>query len=186
NDAVSFLQMEFAPGTDGKAVLRKARQAVGAGVLVSVTAVEMKARIREFIGGGLFVLSVVSVGAMLVACLSVANLIVASIHARQFEFGVLRAVGAERWLLARLVFAEAALIGVTACIVGTAMGMQGAWAGQQVHRVTVGLVLQMSWPWSAVLAGWGTVLVITLAAAWPAVQRLLKRHPRELLAAVRG
>jgi len=189
NDSISFIQMQFKPGLtgdEGKAILSKARKAVGPGVLVSVTAVEMKGRIREFIGGGLLVMSIVSIGAMLVACLSVANLIVAAIHARQFEFGVLRAVGADRSLLTRIILGEAILIGVSACVLGTALGLHGAWAGRIIHKVTIGLLLNTSVPWLELALGWAAVVTITVGAAVPAVIRLARKHPRELLAAVRG
>jgi putative ABC transport system permease protein len=94
NDAVNFIQLNFREGADGKAALKAARAAVGPGVRFAVTAADMKAEIRGFISGSLMVMSVVGIGAMLVSCLGVANLIIAGVHARRFELGVLRAVGA--------------------------------------------------------------------------------------------
>lgn len=186
NNSISFVQMQFKEGVNGKDVLKRARIAAGQGVLFAVTAAEMKQEIRVFIGGALFVMSVVAIGAMLVACLSVANLIIAAIQARQFEFGVLRAVGAERGLLGRLVLGEAILISLAACVLGTAMGLQGAWAGQNIHRVILGTILTMTIEWGPIIAGWGTVVAVTVLASMPAIWRLVKKHPRELLAAVKG
>ncbi|MBC7834042.1 MAG: hypothetical protein H7Y88_02950 [Phycisphaerales bacterium] len=50
----------------------------------------------------------------------------------------------------------------------------------------IGLLLTVKVPWGAVAAGWATVIVITLAAAGPAVARLARREPRELLGSMKG
>ena len=49
-------------------------------------------------------------------------------------------------LLTRIILGEAILIGVSACVLGTALGLQGAWAGRIIHKVTIGLVLNTSVP----------------------------------------
>ncbi len=186
NDAVNFVQIAFKEGADGREGLRKARLATGGGVLISVLATEMKDRIREAVGGSLVVFSLVAVGAMLVACFGVANVIIAGIQTRQFEFGVLRAVGAQRELLGRLVIGEAIIIALGACVLGTAMGLQAAWGGMQISRMLLGIELHVSIYPLALFIGWTTVFAITLGAAWPSVHRLVRRQPRELLGAMKG
>ncbi|MGE0303751.1 MAG: FtsX-like permease family protein [Phycisphaerales bacterium] len=207
NEAVNFIQIEFRRGEGGvrdltgsgpsgllgtsrgmppDEAMRRARDAAGPGVLLAVLASEMKDRMREVVGATLLVITFVAIGAMLIACFGVANLIVAGIQARQFEFGVLRAVGASRGILARLVLGEALLIALTACILGTAMGLQGAWGGMQIYRVIIGLVLRFGITPTPIAIGCVAVALITLGAAGPAIWRLMGQHPRELLAAVRG
>lgn len=186
NDAINFVQIGFKPGADGREGLRKAREAAGGGVLIAVLATDMKDRIREVISGSLLVFSLVGVAAMLVACLGVANVIVAGIQARQFEFGVLRALGAQRGLLGRLVLGEALLIAAAACILGTLMGLQGAFGGLQVYRALLGLSLSLPIHAPAIAIGCAAVFAITLGAAVPAAARLVRRPPRELLAAMKG
>jgi putative ABC transport system permease protein len=186
NDSINFVQVAFKPGKGTPEAMARVKQAVGPGVLIAVLATEMKAKIEEFIGASLAVASAVAIGAMLVACLGVANLIIAGIQARQFEFGVLRAVGAQRGLLARLVMGEALLIAIVACVLGTLMGLQGSWAGLQLYRLMIGLVLSLQPPLEAIALGCGAVVAITLGAAAPAVWRLAQRKPRELLAAMKG
>lgn len=186
NDAINFVQVNFKPGMGTDESMQKVKRAVGPGVLIAVLATQMKAQIAGFIGGMLYVGGAVGVGAMLVACFGVANLIVASIQTRQFEFGVLRALGAQRGLLARLVLGEAVIIALVACVLGTLMGLQGSWAGLQLYRIMIGLVLHMHVPLDAIALGWATVTAITLLAAGPSVWRLVQRKPRELLAAVKG
>ena len=118
--------------------------------------------------------------------LGVANLIVAGIEARRFEFGVLRAVGAQRGLLTRLVLGEAVVIAVVASIVGTLMGIQGAWAGQRIYQLLVGVLMEMRVPVVATAVGCGAVFVFTVGAAIPAIVRLNRQRTRELLAATKG
>lgn len=139
-----------------------------------------------FIQRALVVSSAVAVLSMIVACFGVANLVIAGIHARQFEFGVLRAVGAQRTTLVRLVLGEALLIGLTACVVGTMLGMQAIYAGRQIDAKLFGIVLTSAPPLGPTATAWGFVIVITLAAAIPAALALGKRSPRSLLSAVRG
>lgn len=185
NDAINFVQFNFAPGADQTAVMKDLRRAVGLGVPV-FTAAEMKDRINTVIASSQFVIALIAIAAMLVACTGVANLIIASVQQRTFEFGVLRALGARRGLLARLVLAEALLIAVAACILGTAMGLQGAWGGQRLSQVIIGLMLRFEPEVLPIALGCVAVVLITVAAAVPSVVRLVQRHPRELLAATKG
>lgn len=147
---------------------------------------DILSRITGVISTALLVASVVAVGAMVISCFSVANLVVAGIHARQFEFGVLRAAGAQRWLLGRLIIGEALIIALGACIIGTAMGTQGAWGGQRLNEIMVGIQMRVSPPLGPIAVGWAAVVVITLLASWPAAAGLVRRRPRELLGAMKG
>ncbi|MEM0982532.1 MAG: FtsX-like permease family protein [Planctomycetota bacterium] len=172
---------------DKWAVAEIREQLFGLGVLGVGSGRRIKARIFEFIGGSLVVFSAVAVASMLVACFGVANLIVAGIEARQFEFGVLRAVGGHRGMLVRLIIGEALLIGITASIVGTLMGIQGSWAGAKLYEVVVGVsVNPFPPPLMPIAVGWGVVLLFTIGAAIPAILRLNGRKTRELLAAAKG
>ncbi len=186
NDAINLIQISIDPKVSDAEVMKQVRKTVGFGILAAGSGREIKEEIRKFLSGTLLIFSVVAVASMLVACLGVANLIVAGIQARQFEFGVLRAIGAQRALLARLVMGEAVIIGLTACILGTVFGLQASWAGQRMYQVMIGLTLSLRLPLVATAAGWATVMAITLGAALPAVLQLMKKQPRELLGAMKG
>jgi putative ABC transport system permease protein len=185
NDAINLIQIAIDQKADDATVMKEARR-VG-GVIDAGSGRQIKVEIGKFLSGALLVFSVVAVSAMLVACFGVANLIIAGIQARQFEFGVLRAIGAQKGLLARLVLGEALIIAIAACTLGTVMGAHAAWGGQQMNARIIGLELR-NWtpPVGATAAGWGVLIMITLAAAGPAAWRLMRREPRELLASVRG
>jgi len=176
---------EFASLTDEDA-MKQIRKAGGMEVLEAGSGRGIIAEIRRYVSASLWVFSLVAVGGMLVACFGVANLIVAGIQARQFEFGVLRAIGAQRGLLARLVLGEAIIIARAACIVGKVMGIHASWAGQVMYELTLGLLLSLQLPLDATALGWGILTVITVGAAIPAIIAVNRKKPRELLAAVRG
>ncbi|USN99140.1 MAG: ABC transporter permease [Phycisphaeraceae bacterium] len=187
NDNIQLIQIKLAPDADSDEAMRKIRDALyGFGILDAGSGKRIKHEIEVFINGSLVVFSGVAVASMLVACLGVANLIVAGIEARRFEFGVLRAVGAQPSLLTRLVLGEAVIIALTACLVGTAMGVQGAWAGQRIYRFLVGLLMHIRLPVGPTMVGWAAVFFFTLGAALPAIIRLNRQRTRELLAATKG
>ncbi|MDX9911886.1 MAG: ABC transporter permease [Phycisphaerales bacterium] len=185
-DAINMIQIDLAEGVDDEVALEGIRQKLlPAGVLDAGSGRLVKQQLTSVIGGTLLVFSAVAVVAMLVACLGVANLVIASIHERRFEMGVLRAVGASRSLLARLVLAEVVIIALTACVLGTMLGMQGGYSGWRLNRMLLGLATSLTFPAIPVALGCLTMVTLTLAAAAPAVMALARRRTRELLAAGR-
>jgi putative ABC transport system permease protein len=186
SDAVHLIQIDLKEGVDDEAALARFREALFGQILDAGSGRQVKEFIRTFAGGGLLLVTGVAVAAMLVACFGVANVIIAGIQARQFEFGVLRAVGAQRGLLSRLVLGEALLIALAACVLGTLMGVQGSWAGQRIDRLLFGLDMRLRPPPLPIAVCWGITIALTLAAAGPPVLRLARKRPRELLGAVRG
>lgn len=183
---VNLIQIGLKPGADHAEVYKQITALRGTGILDGGDAASIKTEIRKFVSGTLAVFAAVAIGALLVACFGVANLIVAGVQARQFEFGVLLAVGSSRGLLARLVLAEALLIAITACILGTGLGLQAAWGGQNITQVSVGIEIPFKPPLWPLVAGWGAVTVITILAALPTAVRLAQRKPRELIGAMQG
>jgi putative ABC transport system permease protein len=186
NTGVQLLQFSLDPNIPDKEALDTIRKTGGFEIVAAGSGRQIKAEIGSVLGSSFLVMSIIAIGAMLVASFGVANLIVAGVQARQFEFGVLRAIGAERSLLSRLVLGEALLVAITACVVGTAMGMQAAWAGQKMYQVVLGLLLHLNVPVGPTAAGWVMTTLITLGAAGPTVWALSRKHPRELLGAVKG
>lgn len=187
SDATQLIQIDLRDGVDdGAAVARIRRELLGAGILDAGSGRHVKDMIRSFALGALGVLAAVALAAMLVACFGVAGLIVAGIEARRFEFGVLRAVGASRGLLTRLVVGEVLLVGVAASVMGVLMGIQGAWAGQRLDRLLMGIDVHLRPPAGLIAGSCGLLIALCLLSALPAVVRLARLRPRDLLGAVRG
>ncbi len=182
--AINLLQLDLAAGADDEQVVGAIREELfGAGIVDAGSGRQIKRDIRAFGESTLRISSVIAIGAMAVASIGVANLIVAGIHARRYEFGVLLAVGARRGLLARLALSEALLVAIAACLLGTGLGLQSAWSGRRLHELLLGISLTGYIPVSAILWSCGALIAMALGAAAPAVVRLARRRPRELLAA---
>jgi hypothetical protein len=84
------------------------------------------------------------------------------------------------------VLAESLLIAIAAIVLGSLMGLQGAFGGMRLNALIWGIDLRLSPPWTAMLWGYVVVVVMCVGAATPAVMRLTRRSTRELLASIRG
>lgn len=170
-----------------EAVAEIERALIGTGVLNVGSGARIRSQIEAVFASSFIVISVVALGAMLVACFGVANLIVAEISARKYELGVLRAVGASRGQIVRLICGQALIIALTACVLGTLLGLQAAWGGQQINRALVGMDLSFRPPpMLPILISWGAVIFLTLLAAAPSAIRLNRSSVRELMSSTGG
>ncbi|MDZ7618691.1 MAG: ABC transporter permease, partial [Patescibacteria group bacterium] len=109
---------------------------------------------------------------LLVSSLAVVNTIVASVRARRWEFGVLRAMGVTRWTLARMILLEGLLIGLVACLLSLGFGAMAGWCGIGISQYVSffgGLSPGLVFPWSKMALGFAMTLGLCfLAGLWPA------------------
>ncbi|MFA5204600.1 MAG: FtsX-like permease family protein [Lentisphaeria bacterium] len=110
---------------------------------------------------------------LLIASLALVNTVMASVRARRWEMGVLRAVGVTRSGLVRLILAEAVLIGLVACLLSLGFGVMAGWCGTGISQYVSffgGLNPSLVIPWGRIGLGFaGTLGLCLLAALWPAV-----------------
>lgn len=130
--------------------------------------------------------SAVAFAALVIACLGVANIIIANVHSRQFEFGVIRAMGGQRGLLLRLILGEVMLIGLGGCITGSLLGLHIAAVSAVQYHDLIGINLRVPIPVIPMLIGAVVMLLMTVLAALPAAVQLMNRSPRVLLATGRA
>lgn len=128
----------------------------------------------------------VALGALVLSSLATASVIAAGVASRSFELGVLEAVGASSGLVCRVIAAEAIVIGVTAAIIGNVFGTQLAWVSTQLSRDIAGLDIPLRVPLVAILIGSCAVCVAALCSAIPAVRKLARQSPTELLRGATG
>jgi len=146
----------------------------------------IKRKIEDAVERVLSLASSVAFVALLIACFGVGNLIVANITARQFEYGVMRAIGAHRGMLGRLVACEALIVAIVGSINGTVLGYQLSWVAAVLRNRMVGLGYTPMLPLDITVLGWACVLGATLLAAVPAITNLVRAEPRVLLASDRA
>ena len=128
----------------------------------------------------------IALGAMMLACFAVGNVVVAGIAARRQEFGVLRAVGATPSLLLRVILGEVLAIALSAIVSGFGLGIHLAWMATRLYHDLAGLDLKVTLSPLPLAIGCLVLLGLTALAATPAGVHLMRRPARELLAAARG
>lgn len=188
NEAIHLIQVGVKPESklNDRAIQAMIHGALGGKPLLVGSGREMRQGILMMGRSSMKIASAVALAAMVIGCLGVVNIVVAGIDARRHEFGVLRAVGAGRGLLARLLIGEVLIITTTAGVLGTLMGLQGSWAGIRLHRMLAGLELSLRPPPEPIALGWAMLFTLTLVFVVPIILRVAWRRPRELLGATRG
>lgn len=122
--------------------------------------------------------------ALLSAALGMANVVIVSVLERQRELGLLRAVGATRRQVTRIVAGEAALVGILGALLGGLAGLGMAMSGALTFgAVTFGLVdanlrleaFRLIGP--TLQSGWWALLAAPLLAflvAYPTARRVVR------------
>lgn len=186
-EQINLLQVDVTKDIPDEEAVARIKEAVGKPGVIVGSGREIKASITEIGVGSMRVASFIAIGAMLIGCVGVANIVVAGIDARRYEFGVLRSIGATPGVLSRLVIGEVLVVALVACVLGTLMGTQGAWAGQRMASVIMKIQgLELRPPLLPVAIGWACLFGLTLLFVTPIVVRLSRRTARELLFSTRG
>ena len=119
-----------------------------------------------------------------IASLGLLNLLLASVRARRWEFGVLRALGFTRRTLVRLVFAESLLIAGTAVLLSIAGGMIAGWCGTGASATMSffgGMDPILTVPWAGILIGSALLLLFAVGAASVPAGNVVRTPPLRML-----
>ncbi len=189
-DLVSRIDLRLQPGADHEAV----RQQVEAVVLAAARVSSPEASSQQ--ADGMLApltlgLGFCGLGALLVGLFLIYNTLAVSVVERRREIGILRALGATRGQVFRLLLGEALCLGSVGTILGLPLGMGLARLSlDSMQRVLSDVLLplpgtafQMTTSlWlDSLLAGLGTTLLATLVPAWQATRagpiQVLRRLP---------
>ncbi len=155
-----------------------------AAYIQTVSADDVRRAIRNNASRWLWAASVMPLVGVAIGSLGVLTVIISSVRARQWEMGVLRALGFSRGALVRLVVAEGLLVGIVACVLSLGFGIMAGWCGTGLSSHMSffgGLQPDLGIPPAAMLVGLIVVLLFAaMAAIGPAVRVGLTR-PLELL-----
>ena len=127
----------------------------------TVSSIEDSVRLATLIYAGI---------TLLVSVLVVVNVLSVIVAQRTRELGLLRAIGAKRAALVRVVLSEALLIGLAASVVGGAVGVVLAYLGARLVRVVgvrVGFTLTPSMVVASLVVG---LAVTAVGGLWPALR----------------
>lgn len=150
-------------------VLRDIARGMGRPQAYSGTARELKDEIDAQLRTGTRILTAVPTVALLVAAVGVANLMTANVASRARQLAILRAVGATRGLVLRMVVGEGLVIGVLGSALGLALGLHMAWNTTVLTERMWGLQVAINLPWGYVaVAALLTIGLCVLAGILPA------------------
>ncbi len=185
-ETIDMVQVSVDDSVSDEAATAGLRAAMGNTPAAVGSGREILDGILEIARSTMWIATIVALFAMGIGCLGVANIVAAGIDARRYEFGVIRAIGAERGMVGRLILGEVVVVALGASILGTAMGVQGAWAGLRLNKLLAGLELQLRPDFGAIALGWVALVAMSLLFALPAVRGVVRTGTRELLSTARG
>ncbi len=110
------------------------------------------------------VISSIPLVSLIVASIGVANLMMVNVASRSRQIAVLRAVGATKSQIARLVLIEAMVLGALGCIVGVLLGMHAAYSDGVLTERMIGFPIPWVAPWSRVVLAVSVTWLICMAA----------------------
>lgn len=185
-DRVDFIQVKLAPGVTDEQATTQLREALDNTLLVVGSGRAIKDEINTIAVGSMRIMSLVAIAAMLIGVTGVGSIVIAGIDARRFEFGVLRAIGAQGSMLGRLIACEVLLLAISACVVGVVFGLLNSMTARRLWEVLLGIEVGLNPPLLPIAAGCASLIILTLGLTMPIILRLSKARSRELLAATRG
>jgi putative ABC transport system permease protein len=133
-------------------VLREVRRKLGAAQVYSGTVAELKDEIDRQLTSVTLLLAAIPSVALLVAAIGVANLMTANVAARAKQLAILRAVGATRGLVLRMVVGEALVLGLLGSALGLALGLHLAANITDLVDRMWGFRVALELPWRYVIA----------------------------------
>jgi putative ABC transport system permease protein len=125
DDRASTLAVYLAPGADSdqmSAALSERLGEAGYGFLITPNAWLQEAVLRVF-DRTFSITYALEVIALLVAALGIVNVLLAWVIERRRELGILRALGASREQLRRMILTDSSLVGLLGVLAGLAMGL---------------------------------------------------------------
>ena len=150
-------------------VLRRVARIMDRPDAVMASVRRLKASIMQDIRKAIVLLNIMPAVALAVAALGVANLMMVNVTSRTREIAVMRAVGATKSQIVRLVLTEAISLAAVGCILGVMLGMHTARSMNHLTTQLVGFEPLYTVPWMHVGIGVTfTFLICLLAGIGPA------------------
>jgi putative ABC transport system permease protein len=118
---------------------------------------------------------------LLMACVNVANLLLARILGRTHEIAMRTALGASRWALIRQMFVEGLCIAVPGAMAGVALGWFSLTFIQNVGLGARLGVFTLTPDWRVGLFALGMVLLVAIVASVLPIRQLSRNDPQALL-----
>lgn len=145
-------------------VLRKVAQVMDRSNVQIGSLRTLKEKIDGEIREATLLMSAIPAIALIVAALGVANLMMVNVNTRSRQIAVVRAVGATKSQVVRLVLSEALALGALGSVLGVALGLHSAASVNTLSAELIGFMTTAVVPWGQVVGAVILTLVICLAA----------------------
>jgi putative ABC transport system permease protein len=167
---VNAVEIKVRPGASREAVRRAVLDAVHVHGGTFLSLEQVTAQLRQVLRQARLSMGLLVAVTGLAAGLGVVNAMMASVAERRREIGLLRAVGATRRQVGRLILAETALLGAVAALMGTVLGWMVVFVFLAVARAYLGL----SGHAAALPGAWLPLVEASVAgmALWPLLATL--------------
>lgn len=173
DELVDAFDLWLSSGADQDAVIRKIKEDYGEQYQLFVsTHKELRDAVVDIMEQSFVVNYAVEIIAVVVAIFSVINTLLASVLDRIREIGVLRAIGATRIQIRRVVMAEAAWIGLMGGLLGLISGTIMSYHHVVYNTKTLtGWTFQYYYPFDVAFLCVGLAVVLCLAASYVPAKR---------------
>lgn len=129
----------------------------------------LKIQIDRDLSRATMIFTTIPMVALIVAALGVGNLMTANVTSRTRQIAMLRAIGATKWQITRLIIGEAIVLGAIGSALGLALGLHAATGMNHMTQAIWGFKPNWTIPWMWVACGVGfTVGVCLIAGIIPA------------------
>ncbi|HRU00537.1 MAG TPA: FtsX-like permease family protein [Victivallales bacterium] len=135
--------------------------------------IDIRERINSRADGMIWAMCQLPLITLLISSFAVINTVLASVRARRWEMGVLRAIGVTRFELIRLILAEVIMIAIVASLLSLIFGVLSGYSGVTVSQFSSffgGLTTSLYIPFKKIFICIGfTILLSIIAAILPAI-----------------
>jgi len=166
-----------------KLVLGRVKQVIHRPQAMTGSVRRLKQRIDRDIRTATMVISAIPLVSLIVASIGVANLMMVNVASRTRQIAILRSVGATKSQIARIVIAEAMVLGAIGCIAGVLLGMHLAHGDGIVWTRLIGTSFPWVVPWPRVI---GAAVVTWLICVLSGVGPALRAARSNVIEALRG
>ena len=181
DEQVDAFGVFIAPGAQPERVAERIqRHFAGRYPLYVLTRGKFKERVLELVEQPFAITYALEVIAIVVALLGVTNALYASILERTRELGVLRAVGATRLRVQRIILIEGGIMGVIGACCGLVAGLVlSVILIFVINRQVFGWTMQIAVPVPFVCLTWALLVAATIAASYQPARQAARVHLTE-------
>src|SRR5580658_630915 len=183
DDGVDFVDVDVKPGADIASIKQSIEQLTAGNVQAFVyTNVEFRHWVSGLVDQFFSLDYMQLIVAVLVAMIGIVNTLIISVSERRREIGIVRAIGALRRQVRKMVLLEAVAISLIGMIVGTFAGiLDTVFQDRTQSVIAAGYTVPFAFPWSLILWTLPVVVAASVIAGWWPARRAVRMQVIEAI-----